>query len=327
MKRRDFITLLGGATAWPIAAPAQERMRRIGALMPFAATDSEAQERVLAFEQGLREFGWLEGRTVHIDYRWVPDDPAALRSEAAALIASAPDLILANGTPALKALQEQTRTLPIVFVQVADPIGQGFVSNLAHPGANITGFTTFEYSIGSKWLQTLKEVVPAVNRIAVMFNPVTAPYAGLFWEPIKVAGISLSIEPIEIPVHNVGEIERAITGFAREPNGALLVIPDTSNTNHRDLIVSLANRYRLPAIYPFRFFATSGGLMSYGSDVADLHRRAASYVDRNLCRENPGDLPVQQPTKYEFVINLMTAKALNLTIPATLLALANDVIE
>jgi putative ABC transport system substrate-binding protein len=329
IRRREFITLLGGAATWPVAARAQqgERVRRLGALMTFAASDPEAQLRIAALEAGLRDLGWVQGRNLHIDYRWAPGQANELLSQAAELVASSPDLILANATPATIALREQTRTLPIVFAQVNDPVGQGFVSSLAHPGGNLTGFTTFEFSIGTKWLETLKVVFPAVKRVAVIFNPATAPYAGLFWQPIEAAAPSFSVEPIQAPTHDAGEIEQTLGRFARDPNGGLLVLPDVSTTSHRDLIIALAARHRLPAIYPFRYFADSGGMISYGTDTGDLYRRLADYIDRVLRGAKPGDLPVQLPIKYELVINLKATRALGLTVPSTLLALADQVIE
>jgi len=329
LRRREFISLLSGASAWPLATRAQqgERVRRIGVFMALAPSDPEAQLRAGAIENGLRDLGWAQGRNLHIDYRWAPGEASVLGTQAAELVASAPDVIVAVATPTLTALHEHTRTLPIVFVQVTDPVGQGLISSLAHPGGNLTGFTSFEFSIGSKWLQILKEVSPAVKRVAVVFNPTTAPYAGLFWPGIEAAGSSFSIEPKQTPVREVREIETAIDGFAHEPNGSILVLPDASTLTHRDLIIALASGHQLPAVYPFRSFADSGGLLSYGTDVSDVLRRAADYVDRILRGTKPGDLPVQQPTKYELVINLKTAKALGLTVPPTLRALADEVVE
>jgi putative ABC transport system substrate-binding protein len=235
-------------------------------------------------------------------------------------------LILATSTPVLAALRQE-KTLPIVFVQVTDPIGGGFVPNLARPGGSLTGFTSFEFTIGSKWLEALKHVAPAVTRVALIFNPDTAPFAHLFWQPVEAVAPSFDVEPMQAPVRDVGEIERTIAAFARNANGGLMVLPDVSTTNHRDLIIALAARHRLPAVYPFRYFATSGGLMSYGSDLADIYRRAASYVDRILKGAVPGDLPVQAPTKFEFVINVKTANALGLTVPPRWLGRADEVIE
>jgi len=328
VRRRELIVALGGTLAWPLAARAQqpERMRRIGVLMSFAANDPEAQSRVAAFEKGLRDLGWVEGRNLRIDYRW-GDNADALRVHATELVRMLPDLILANSTPATAALQEQRHAIPIVFTQVADPVGQGFVSKLAQPGGNLTGFTTFEFSIGTKWLETLKEVAPRVTRVALIFNPETAPFADLFWRPIEAAAPSLGLVPISAAARDTDELARLTDAFARGPNGGLVVLPEVSTVNHRGLIIDLAARYRLPAVYPYRSFAASGGLLSYGVDVADIFRRAASYVDRILKGTSPGDLPIQAPTKYELVINLKTAKAFGLTVSPTLLARADEVIE
>ena len=330
MRRREFVILLGGgaAAAWPLAARAQQsnRLRVVGVLLAMAPDDPEAQLRIKAFEAGLRELGWTEGRNLRLEYRWAGGDAALLRKQATELVGLAPDLILATSTPVLAALRQE-KTLPIVFVQVTDPIGGGFVPNLARPGGSLTGFTSFEFTIGSKWLEALKHVAPAVTRVALIFNPDTAPFAHLFWQPVEAAAPSFDIEPMQAPVRDVGEIERTIAAFARNANGGLMVLPDVSTTNHRDLIIALAARHRLPAVYPYRFFAASGGLMSYGTDLADVHRRAASYVDRILRGAFPGDLPVQAPAKFEFVINLKTANALGLTVPPRWLARADEVIE
>jgi putative tryptophan/tyrosine transport system substrate-binding protein len=330
MRRREFVILLGGSAAavWPLAALAQQsnRLRVVGVLLAMAPDDPEAQLRVKAFETGLRELGWIEGRNLRLEYRWAPGDATLLRSQATELVGLAPDLIFATSTPVLAALR-QDKPLPIVFVQVTDPVGGGFVPNLARPGGSLTGFTSFEFTIGSKWLEALKHVAPAITRVALIFNPDTAPFAHLFWQPVEDAAPSFDAEPIQAPVRDVGEIERTIAAFARNANGSLMVLPDVSTTNHRDLIIALAARHRLPAVYPFRYFAASGGLMSYGSDLADVYRRAASYVDRILKGAFPGDLPVQAPTKFEFVINLKTANALGLTVPPRWLGRADEVIE
>jgi len=327
MRRRKFIALLGGAAAWPLAARAQrgDRVRVVGVLLAMAPDDPEAQLRVKAFEAGLRELGWTEGRNLRLEYRWAAGDAALLRKQATELVGLAPDLILATSTPVLAALRQEN-PLPIVFVQVTDPIGSGFVPNLARPGGSLTGFTSFEFTIGSKWLEALKHVAPAVTRVALIFNPDTAPFAHMFWHPVEDAAPSFDVEPMQAPVRDVGEIERTVAAFARQ-NGGLMVLPDVSTTNHRDLIIALAARHRLPAVYPYRYFAASGGLMSYGSDLADVYRRAASYVDRILKGAIPGDLPVQAPTKYELIINLKTAKTLGLDVPDKLLATADEVIE
>jgi len=326
--RREFVTLLASTAAWPFAARAQhsERMRRIGVLMGLVANDPEAQSRVAAFENGLRELGWVKGRNLSIEYRWAGDGNG-LRDHAAELLAMEPDLILANTTPVTAALQKQSRTVPIVFTQVSDPVDQGFVSNLAHPGGNLTGFTSFEFSIGTKWLEALKQTAPHVTRILLMFNPQSAPFADLFLGPVEAAAPDLSVAPIRAAVRDTADVDRVFDALAGEPNAGLMVLPDISMTNYREAIVALAARHRVPAIYPFRYFAVSGGLMSYGTDLGEVSWRAATYVDRILKGEKPGDLPVQAPTKYELVINLKTAKALGLAVPPTLLALADEVIE
>jgi len=328
MKRRQFITLLGGAAAWPLAARAQhgERMRRIGVLMGLVASDPEAQSRVDAFENGLRELGWVKGRNLSIEYRWAGDGNV-VRDHAVELLAMAPDLILANSTPVTAALREQSGVVPIVFTQVTDPVGQGLVPNLAHPGGNITGFTSFEFSIGTKWLEVLKEIAPRVTRVALLFNPESAPFADLFLRPIEAAAPSFSAAPIVAAVRDPADVDRVFDALAREPNGGLMVLPDISMTNYREVIIALAARHRVPAVYPYRYFAESGGLMSYGIDGTDVLRRAASYVDRILKGTSPGELPIQAPTKYELVINLKTAKALGLEVPPMLLAHADEVIE
>jgi putative tryptophan/tyrosine transport system substrate-binding protein len=334
MRRRDFVGLLAGAAAapllWPLAARAQRTdrsMRRLGVLMAIAANDPEARRRVAAFDQGLRELGWVDGRNIGIDYRWAPDDAELMRGEAAALVAAAPDVIFANSTPLVTALRKQSTTLPMVFVQVTDPVGQGLVPNLARPGGNVTGFTNFEFAIGGKWLQTLKEIAPAVTRAGVVFNPQTAPYAGKLLRPIEDAAAKLAVASMALPGADAAAIEAAVAAFARAPNGGLIVLPDVSTVHHRDLIIALAARHRLPAVYPYRFYAVSGGLLSYGTDVDEVFRRAAGYVDRVLRGEKPGDLPVQAAAKFETVVNLRTAKALGLDTSPFLLARADEVLE
>jgi putative ABC transport system substrate-binding protein len=329
MKRREFITLFGGAAAtWPLAARAQQGMRRIGVLMSLAADDPEAQLRLAAFEQGMRALGWAEGRNLRTDHRWALGEADALRRTARELLGTAPDVILANSTPAALALQEQGSTVPIVFVQVTDPVGQGLVPNLGRPGGNVTGFTSFEFSIGTKWLEMLKVVAPQITRVALLFNPATAPFADSFRLPVQAAAPSFDVTTVvSATAGDAPEIERVLEAFAREPNGGLMVLPDTTTTNHRDLIIALAARHRLPAVYPFRYFATSGGLMSYGTDVADIFRRAASYVDRILKGTRPGELPVQAPSKYETVFNLKAANTLGIPMPPVLLGRADEVIE
>jgi putative ABC transport system substrate-binding protein len=330
IRRREFITFLGGAAvAWPLRLSAQQakRMRRIGVIMPFAADDPESMARVAAFLQGLQELGWTDGRNVRIDFRWAAGDADRYRKYAAELVAIEPSIILATGSSALGPLQRETRTVPIVFVQVTDPVGGGFVESLARPGGNATGFTHFEYGISGKWLELLKQIAPRVTRAAVIRNPtLTSGTAQL--AAIQAVAPSFGVELSSIGVRDAGEIERGITAFARGPNsGGLIVTVSPSASVHRELIITLAARHQLPAIYPYRYFVTSGGLISYGTDTIDPYRRAAGYVDRILKGEKPADLPVQAPTKYELVINLKTAKTLAIEVPATLLAHADEVIE
>jgi putative tryptophan/tyrosine transport system substrate-binding protein len=328
LRRREFITLLGAAAAWPLDAQAQnlERMRRIGVLLGLATSDPEAQSRVTALEIALRELGWVKGRNLSIEYRW-PSDGSTVRDHASELLAMAPDVILANSTPVTAALLEQSRSVPIVFTQVIDPIGQGFVANLAHPGGNLTGLTSFEFSVGTKWLELLKQVAPQLTRVLLVFNPESAPFADLFLRPIETAAPRLSVTPIRGTVQETSDVGRVFDSVAREPNGGVIVLPDISMTNYREAIVAMAGRHRVPAVYPFRYFAVTGGLMSYGTDLTEVSRRAASYLDRILKGEKPGDLPVQAPSKYELVINFNTARALGIDVPPTLLALADEVIE
>jgi putative tryptophan/tyrosine transport system substrate-binding protein len=328
--RRKFLaTLGGGAVAWPLAASAQHlgKVPLVGALIPFAEGDEEAERRRNAFQRGLEAFSWTNGQNIRIEYRWVGSDPNRIRSYAADIVGLAPDVILANATPVLAAIRQETRTIPIVFVQVIDPVSRGFVKSLAQPGGNVTGFTNFEFPMGGKWVEVLKEVAPRITSIAVVFNPDTAPYGEPFFQQITTSASSLSIEAIEARVRNVVELEKAVAGIAAKSNGSLIVLPDTFTTVHRDSIIALADLHQLPGVYPFRYFATRGGLVSYGVDAEDMFRRSASYIDRILKGEKPADLPVQAPTKYELVINLKTAKALGLEVPPTLLARADEVIE
>ena len=328
MTRREFITLLGGtAIAWPLAARAQQadRVRRIGALMTQAADDPEGQSRLLALEQGLQESGWTIGRNVRIDTRWGAGDAERYRRYAAELVALAPDVILVNGPAALAQLQQATRSLPIVFTNVTDPVGAGFVVSVARPGGNATGFMLSEYSTSGKWLELLKEIAPRVTRAAIIRDPTLTSAVAQF-AAIQSAATPLGVELSPIDVRNSGDIERAVAAFARAPNGGLIVTTGGTSTR-RSLIVTLAARHRLPAVYPFRYFGTAGGLISYGPDPIDQYHRAAGYADRILKGEKPADLPVQAPTKYELVINLKTAKALGLTVPDSLLARADEVIE
>ena len=331
MRRREFITMLGGAAvSWPLAARAQqpERMRRIGVLMSQASGDPVGQARNVAFLQGLQELGWTIGRNVHIDYRWAPEDvgQGSLRS-ATELVALAPDVILATGGIGVEPLLQVTRTVPIVFVQVTDPVGAGYVENLARPGGNATGFIPFEYSIGGKWLELLKEISPRVTRAAVLRDAALALGSGQLGA-IQALAPSVGVELRPVGVGDASEIERAVTAFAQAANnGGLIVTASAPAIKHRDLIIALATRHRLPAVYSARFFVTGGGLISYGPDGIEPYRQAAGYVDRILKGEKPGNLPVQGPTKYKLVINLKTAKALGLTVPPTLLARADEVIE
>jgi putative tryptophan/tyrosine transport system substrate-binding protein len=327
--RRQFVSMLGAvATAWPVAASAQQpdRTQWIGVLMSLAANDPEGQARAVAFESGLNDLGWVKSRNVRIEYRWA-DNPDLLRRHASELIGLAPNLILTSSTPVIAALQEQRHTIPVVFTQVTDPVGQGLVSSLAHPGGHLTGFTTFEFSIGTKWLQTLKEVAPGVTRVALVFNPQTAPFADLFWRPVEAVAATFGVVLISAGARTFGELERMIDALGREPNGALIVLPDVSTMNYRDGVIGLAARHNLPAVYPSRVFVANGGLLSYGTDVSDVFRRAASYADRILKGAKPADLPIQAPSKYELVINLKAARSLGLELSPMLLARADEIIE
>jgi putative tryptophan/tyrosine transport system substrate-binding protein len=329
MRRREFISfVVGTVAAWPLAAHGQQsqRMRRIGVLMPLAADDPEEQSRLTAFAQGLQEFGWSEGCNVRIEYRWTGGDSERARKYAAELVAIAPDVIFATGGPSVMPLLQLTRTLPIVFVQVADPVGAGFVDSLARPGGNATGFTAFEYSFSAKWLELLKEIAPSVKRVAVLRDATSASGIGLF-AAIQSVASSLGVLLTPIGVNDPGEIERGVMTLTRTSDGGLIVTQSGLAIRHRELIVALAARHRLPAVFSLRQDVVSGGLISYGPDSVDPYRRAAGYVDRILKGEKPADLPVQAPTKYELVINLKTAKALGLDIPPTVLARADEVIE
>jgi putative tryptophan/tyrosine transport system substrate-binding protein len=330
MRRREFITLVGGSVAaWPLVARAQqpERMRHIGVLMGTAADDPESQARTAAFAQGLAQLGWADGRNVQIDTRWATTNPDDIRRHATELVALAPDVILAaTGTLTVAPLLQATRTVPIVFALVVDPVGAGFVASLARPGGNATGFTIFEYGMSGKWLELLKEIAPLVTRAAVLRDPAIASGIGQF-AAVQAVAPSLGVELSPVDVRDVGEIERAVTAFARANNGGLIVTASASATRHRDLIITLAARHKLPAIYAGHWFVSDGGLLSYGPDYVAQLRQAAGYVDRVLKGEKPADLPVQSATKYETVINLKTAKALGLDVPANLLARADKVIE
>jgi putative tryptophan/tyrosine transport system substrate-binding protein len=329
MRRRDFITLFGVlAAAWPLAARAQqrERMWRVGVLMNLAADDAEGQARLIAFLQGLQEAGWAVGRNLRIDLRWGAGDADHFRKQAAELVALAPDVVFASGIPAATPLLQATRTVPIVFAQVVDPVGAGLVASLARPGGNATGFTAPDYGFSGKWVELLKEIAPGVTRVAVLRDAATSSGIGMLGA-IQLAASSFGMELTPVGANDAGEIERGVTVFARASNGGLIVTGNSLTMVHRQLIITLAARHRLPAVYALPLFANDGGLISYGSDTIDPYRRAASYVDRILKGEKPSDLPVQAPTKYELVINLKTAKALGLNIPATVLARADEVIE
>ena len=327
MRRREFMALLGGAAAtWPVAVRAQQTIRRIGMLLPAAADDAEFQARVGAFLEGLRQSGWAIGQNVQIDSRWATNNAVEIRRHAAELAALAPDAILASSSPALAALQQATRTVPIVFVNVIDPVGSGFVDSLARPSGNTTGFLLFEYSLSGKWLELLKQIAPNITRAAV-FRDTGNPSGNAQFGAIQAVAPSLGIEVSPINMRDASEIERAAAAFARSANGGLIVTGSASATVHRNLIIELAARAKLPAVYYARYFVVAGGLISYGPDFADQFRRAAGYVDRILKGEKPGELPVQAPVKFELVVNLKTAKALGLDVPPSILARADEVIE
>ena len=329
MRRREFITLLSSTTViWPIATWAQQRgqVARIGVLMSAAANDPEGQARITAFRQALQKLGWTEGQNVRIEVRWAGGEAALDRKFATELVTLAPDVILATASPTVAALQAATRTVPIVFAHAVDPVGGGFVDSLARPGGNATGFVLFEYGMGAKWLELLKEIAPNVTRVAVLRDSAIAAGIGQFGAIQSVAP-TLGVELNPVNLRDPGEIERAISAFASSPNGGLIVTAAPLTSVHRDLIVTLAARHKLPAVYYSRYFTAGGGLISYGTDIYDLYRRAAGYIDRVLKGEKPSDLPVQAPTKFETVINMKTAKALGITMPASLLTRADEVIE
>jgi putative tryptophan/tyrosine transport system substrate-binding protein len=327
--RRELLAALGSAAAaWPLAARAQqpEQVRRIGVLMNLSESDPEGRARITAFQEALGKLGWTEGRNMQIEYRWTAGDRDRTRAYAAELVGRKPDVIFAAPSSSVSALQRETRTLPIVFAQVADAVAEGFAASLAHPGGNITGFSNFEFAIGAKWLELLKQIAPSVARVAVIYDPAN-PAATGFLPIIEAGARSFAVEVSTFALREASAIERAIEVFAREPNGSLIPLPSPLMATQRELIISLANRHRLPNVYAYRYYPASGGLASYGTDNIDLYRRAASYVDRILKGEKPADLPVQQATKFELVINLKTAKALGLEVPPTLLARADEVIE
>jgi ABC-type uncharacterized transport system substrate-binding protein len=328
MKRREFIMLIGGAAAWPLAARGQQpgRMRRVGVLTPFPADDAEGHARLTAFAQALQQLGWTVGQNVHIDYRWGPGNAETMRKYATELVALTPDVVLASTSAAVPPLLEASRSIPIVFAGVADPVAAGFVESLARPGGNATGFTVYEYSISGKWLELLKEVAPRVTRAAVLRELGIAPGLAQFGA-IQALAPSLGVELRPLDVRDAGEIERALAAFAQGSDGGIIVIGSPRAAMQRDLIITLAAKHRLPAVYNARFYPAAGGLISYGPDFLDQFRRAAGYVDRILKGEKPADLPVQAATKYELVVNLKTAKALGLEIPPSVLARADEVIE
>jgi putative tryptophan/tyrosine transport system substrate-binding protein len=331
MRRREFIILLGGAGAVllvPFATRAQQDVRRIGVLMPYAESDQEGQSFVGAFRKELQKLGWTEGRNIRIDYRWAPPGNVQLRQQfATELVALQPDLMLTQSTPTTTALMRLTRSIPIVFAQAVDPVGSGFVASFPRPGGNVTGLISLEPTMGGKWLELLKEIAPHVDRVAMLFNPVTATYSEYFLNPFKVAAAHFGVEPIAAPVRDTSEFASVIAAQAQAPNGGLIVMPDTFMNTYRVEITSLAARYRLPAIYPYRFFSEVGGLLSYANDILDNYRRAAGYADSILKGAKPSDLPVQGPIKFHLVINLKTAKILGLMVPPTLLTAADELIE
>jgi putative tryptophan/tyrosine transport system substrate-binding protein len=330
MRRREFITLLSGAASWPFAVHAQQndRMRRIGVLMAHPESDPEFQQYADTFREGLRKLGWIEGRNVSFDFRWGALDDADIRTRSAKeLVRLQPDLILTQNTPPTASMLQQTRSIPVIFVIVADPVGSGFVQSLSRPGGNATGFTIMEPTIAGRWVQLLREIAPHVTRAALLFNPATAPYAEIYIRPFKGAANSFSLEAISTPVHDEAELESVIAAEARAPNSGLVVIPDGFLNVHRKIIVSLTARHKLPAIYPWPFFPEIGGLLSYGSEQRDEFRLAAAYADRILKGEKPADLPVQAPTEYKLVINLETAKSLGLPVSPQLQQLADKLIE
>jgi putative ABC transport system substrate-binding protein len=329
MRRRDLITLIGGAAAWPLAARAQpgERVRHIGVLMALAESDPVGQMRIEAFRQSLKQLGWSAGSNLRIDYRWAGGDIGRMRNYAAELVALAPEVILANGTPVIAALKRATRSIPLVFVIVNDPVAQGFVTSVAHPGENITGFSYMDYSVVGKEIALLKEAAPGVTRVAFMFNPDTYPYYEVYLRSLLAAPAPLSLEVIPAQVRSEAEIETAITTLAATPNGGLVVPPEPFIFAHRGPIIRLTTQHRLPTVWGFRDPVAEGGLMSYAPNQTDIFRRSATYIDHILKGDKPGDLPVQAPNKFEFIINLKTARSLGLSLPAQLLAVADEVIE
>ena len=329
MRRRDFIALVGGAAAWPLVARAQQppQIRRIGLLTIIPEGDPQSRADRDALGSGLHALGWIAGHNIDLEYRWSDGDEALLRKFAAELVATSPDVLMTEGTAALAAVKRETKSIPTIFVNVSDPVGQGFVASLARPGGNATGFTLFEFSMATKWVEILRELVPAVKRIGFLFNPVGYAYANLFLQAVRAAAESFKIDVNPIPVEEDAQIERSLAALGQQPDNGLITLHDPFTIKRRDLVIAQVARYRIPAVYTLRAFALSGGLVSYGVDLADPWRQAAAYVDRILKGANPGGLPVQQPTKFELVINLKTAKALNLTMPQALLVAADEVIE
>ena len=328
IRRREFITTLGSAVAWPLAARAQPaRMRRLGVLLSFAENDAGGVSEMDALRAGLAELGWVEDRNIHVDVRWPGGDLERIQEMAKELVAVRPDIVLARSTPTTAAFRRESENIPIVFVNIIEPAEQGFVQNLARPGGNITGFTSFESMIGGKWLQLIKEVDPRITRVAVIFNPQTAPFAGLFVRSVEAAAPGLAVEVMAMPVASDADIEAAMTDFARRPGGGLVAIPDSFTGEHREQVIAQAARNRVPALFSNLVSTSSGGLMAYAVDTRDLMHRAAGYVDRILKGDKPAELPVQQPAKFQLSINLKTARALGLTVPPALLARADEVIE
>jgi putative tryptophan/tyrosine transport system substrate-binding protein len=329
MRRREFITVLTGSAAWPLMATAQQSAlkRRIGALMLQSENNEQGSVARNSFEQGLARLGWIVGRNLEIDYRWDMNETEKARLAVAQLLALAPNIIFASGTQALAGARQSTRTVPIVFAAVSEPVGQGFVASLARPGGNITGFTNLEPTVAAKWLELLKEIAPKITRVTVVFNLDTSAFAMLFFRAAEAASQKMGVQIILAPVHDDAGIEASLKAAGREPGGGVIIPPDPFMSARSKLVVDMATRYDVPAIYEFKFFAAEGGLLSYGIDLPDLYSRSASYVDRILRGEKPADLPVQQPTKFQLVINLKTAKTLGLTVPAALLATADEVIE
>jgi len=330
MRRRAFISLLGGAAAWPRTLMAQQpnQVRRIGVLMELAASDSQARSNIAALQRGLRGLGWLEGSNLGIEYRWAPDDPVLVWKFAKELVELRPDVIVAHSSPVVATLLGQTRNIPIVFVSISDPVGEGFVASFARPGGNVTGFTNFESSMTGKWVELLKDIAPELTRVAFLFNPQMAAGGGsYFLRPIDAAASTLKVKSVMALVHDDDEIEAAFAALAREPGAGAVLLPDIFTVAHHQRVIALAESYRVPTVYSYRFMVERGGLISYGVDIDNLFERAATYVDRILKGAKPADPPVQEPTKFQLVINQKTAKALGFTVPDTLIARAEDVIE